>query len=99
MFDNAHARRDETPSGAAYETWPAGLAFATSTVMSQHTVASVIDRLLTDEELRLHFAVDRVEALGELHALGLTLTSREIDLFLEADPGLWWWTDFGDRIH
>jgi hypothetical protein len=67
--------------------------------MSQATVAIVIDRLLTDEELRLRFAIDRVEALGELHALGLTLTSREIDLFVESDPDLWFWPGFGDHIH
>jgi hypothetical protein len=67
--------------------------------MSQTAVSIVIDRLLTDEELRLRFAIDRVEALGDLHALGLTLTSREIDLFVESDPGLWSWPDFGDRIH
>ena len=56
----------------------ADLAFALHTGMSHTTTVSiVIDLVLTDEELRLRFAIDRVEALGELHTLGFTLTSAE----------------------
>ena len=57
--------------------------------MSTRTVGIVMSRLLTDEDLRVRFAIDRVEALGELnselHANGLRLTPSEIDLFIESD--------------
>jgi hypothetical protein len=59
--------------------------------MSLASVEVVITRLLTDEELRLRFVVDRVETLGELHERGCTLTPSEIDLFIECDPELWFW--------
>ena len=61
--------------------------------MSHERVGIVITRLLVDEELRIRFANDRVEALGELHARGFALTSNEIDLFLESDPQIWSWAD------
>ena len=67
--------------------------------MSQHTLGMVIDKLLEDEDLRLRFAVDRVETLGELHAHGLELTSREIDLFIESDVQMWFWINGGDAVH
>ena len=73
--------------------------------MSKRTVGIVMSRLLTDEEMRLRFVVDRVEALGELnaelHANGLALTPREIDLFIESDAEMWFWIDrrITDRTH
>lgn len=67
--------------------------------MSHHTIGVVIDKLLEDEDLRLRFANDRVETLGELHAHGLELTSREIDLFIESDVQMWFWMNGGDAYH
>ena len=61
--------------------------------MSQQTIGMVMSRLLTDESFRDRFAVDRVEAIGELHALGLELTPNEIDLFIESDVQMWCWID------
>ena len=61
--------------------------------MSHHAIGIVMNRLLTDEELRLRFAIDRVETLGKLHANGVELTPREIDLFMESDAQMWSWVD------
>ena len=71
------------------------------TTMSEHMVRTVIDRLLTDEDLRVRFAVDRVDALALLRVFGFELTSDEIDLFLRSDARMWFWTStvFGDQVH
>ena len=61
--------------------------------MSQQTIGIVMNRLLTDESFRDRFAVDRVEAIGELHALGLELTPNEINLFIESDVQMWCWIE------
>ena len=61
--------------------------------MSNQTIGIAINRLLTDEDLRLRFAIDRVEAIGELHAHGLEMTPSEIDLFIGSDLEMWFWTD------
>ena len=69
--------------------------------MSQHMVGIVIERLLTDENLRVRFARDRIEALAELEFQGLGLTSDEIDLFFQSDARLWFWGSgiLGDLVH
>ena len=69
--------------------------------MSLASVEVAITRLLTDEEPRLRFAVDRVETLGEIHAHGCRLTPSEIDLFIECDPELWFWPEHrvAGRMH
>ena len=69
--------------------------------MSQLTVGMVMERLLTDETLRLRFALDPIGRLGELHDHGLELTPNEIDLFIESDIRVWFWIDrrVGDRSH
>lgn len=59
--------------------------------MSQQTVGNVIDRLLTDEDLRIRFVVDRMEALAELCVRGFELSGDEIDLFCRTDARLWFW--------
>ena len=61
--------------------------------MSAYTIGMVMDRLLTDESLRLRLAVDRVEVLGELPAHGLKLTPSEIDLFIKSDMRMWTWAE------
>ncbi len=67
--------------------------------MSQQVVGIVMDRLLTDEDLRLRFIVEPVETLADLHALGFELTSDEIDLFVQTNPRTWFWTPRGAEPH
>ena len=69
--------------------------------MSQQIVGDVIDRLLSDEDLRVRFAVDRIEALAELSVRGLLLTPDELDVFIRTDARLWFWGEsvLGDRVH
>ena len=49
--------------------------------MSQAGVGMVIEKLLTDESLRIRFALDRMETIAELCLRGFDLTRDEIDLF------------------
>jgi len=57
--------------------------------MSQRMVGIVIERLLTDEDLRVRFACDRIEAVCELSLDGLQLTPDEIDVFVQTDARVW----------
>jgi len=57
--------------------------------MSQRNVGYVIDRLLTDGELRIQFALDPLLTIAELHALGFALTPREIDALVRSDFRCW----------
>ncbi len=57
--------------------------------MSQAAVGMVIEKLLSDEELRLRFADDRIETIAELCSRGLDLTGDEIELFYRTEPRLW----------
>lgn len=68
--------------------------------MSQHTVGIVIDRLLADQDLRVRFALDRINALADLSLLGIELTQDEIDLFVQTDARVWFWGSAvaGDRV-
>jgi hypothetical protein len=59
--------------------------------MSQQTVGIVIDKLLSDEDLRNRFVVDRIETLAELYLRGVELRPDEIDLFCRSDARLWFW--------
>jgi hypothetical protein len=69
--------------------------------MSQQMVGIVIDRLLTDEDLRIRFIVEPVETMADLHARGFELTPDEIDLFIQTNTRTWLWTDMqsGLRTH
>jgi len=49
----------------------------------------VIDKLLTDEDLRIRFALDRVETVIDLCLRGFDLTRDEIDLLCRTDAGVW----------
>ena len=53
--------------------------------MSRMGVATVIDKLLTDENLRIQFALDRIETVAELCLEGAELTRDEVDLFCRTD--------------
>ena len=69
--------------------------------MSHQVVGQVIDRLLTDEDLRVRFVVNPVEALADLHLRGLALTPNEIDVFVQTDASTWFWREdqVRRRIH
>ena len=57
--------------------------------MSRTIVGMVIDKLLTDENLRIRFAIDRMETVAELCLRGFDLTRDEIDLLCRTDAGVW----------
>ena len=63
--------------------------------MSRAGVGIVIDKLLTDEDLRIQFALDRFETVAELCLLGAELTRDEIDLLCRTDDRLWF---VGDQV-
>jgi hypothetical protein len=77
------------------------LPFVRSGAMSRRTVGLVIERLLADEDLRIQFAMDPVEALAQIHRPGIELTPDEIDAFLQTDARIWFGSDdlFGRRVH
>ena len=57
--------------------------------MSRSGVGMVVDALLTDEDLRLRFAFDRIETIAELCLRGFDLSQDEIELFGRTDGALW----------
>jgi hypothetical protein len=57
--------------------------------MSRAGVGMVIEKLLTDEDLRIRFAVDRMETVAEISLRGFDLSQDELDLFCRTDAGLW----------
>ena len=57
--------------------------------MSRASIGMVIDKLLTDENLRIRFALDRLETVAELCLRGFDLTRDEIDLLCRTDAGVW----------
>jgi hypothetical protein len=59
--------------------------------MSRQTVGNVIDKLLTDEQLRTRFVLDPMETLAELCFRGFVLMPEEIDLLCRTDTRLWFW--------
>ena len=57
--------------------------------MSRTRVGLVIEKLLTDEGLRIRFALHRMETIAELYLRGFELTRDEIELFSRTDARLW----------
>ena len=57
--------------------------------MSRAGVGMVVEKLLTDESLRIRFALDRMETVAELFLQGFDLTRGEIELFCRTDPRVW----------
>ena len=57
--------------------------------MSRAGVGMVIEKLLTSEDLRIRFALDRIETVAELCLRGFDLSPDEIDLFCRTDAGVW----------
>ena len=63
--------------------------------MSQVVVRIVIDKLLSDEELRIRFELDRIETVAELCLRGVELTRDEVDLCGWTNARLWF---LGDEV-
>ena len=61
--------------------------------MSQAGIGMVIDTLLTEEKLRIRFAMDRISTVTELFRRGFDLSQDEIDLFCRTDAALWFLGD------
>ena len=57
--------------------------------MSQDAVGMVVEKLLTDEDLRVQFALDPTETVADLFLGGIDLTRDEIDLLCRTDAALW----------
>ena len=69
--------------------------------MSRTSVGRVIDKLLTDENLRVRFALDPIETVAELFLRGFDLSQDEIELFSWTDADLWFLGEpvRGERQH
>jgi hypothetical protein len=69
--------------------------------MSQQFVEIVIHDLLTDEDLRMMFAIDPFEALADLTCRGFELTADEIAMFIRMHARLSHWSNqlIGARVH
>jgi len=57
--------------------------------MSRAGVGIMVEKLLTDENLRIRLALDPMETVAELMLQGSDLTGDEIDLFCRTDPRMW----------
>jgi hypothetical protein len=68
---------------------PLGVAQKEEGVMSRVGVGMVVEQLLTDENVRVQFALDRLQTVVDLFLRGFDLTRDEIDLFCRTDAGLW----------
>jgi hypothetical protein len=49
----------------------------------------VIGKLLTDENLRIQFALDPIETVAELFLKGCDLNRDDVDLLCRTDAGGW----------
>jgi hypothetical protein len=57
--------------------------------MSRAGVGMVVEKLLTDENLRVCFTLDPKETLFELCVHGFDLTRDEVELFCRTDARVW----------
>ena len=69
--------------------------------MASQRVGIFMTRLLSDEVLRMRFALNRMRVLGELQIQEGPLAASEIDLFLRSDVDMWSWMDrrIACRLH
>ena len=69
--------------------------------MSQQIVEIVIHNLLTDEDLRMMFAIDPFAALADLNFSGFELTAEELGLLIRMHARLSHWSNqlIGARVH
>ena len=70
-----------------------GAAPKEATSCHERALELVVEKLLTDENLRIRFALDRMETIAELCLRGFELTRDEIDLFCRTDARLWFLGD------
>ena len=63
--------------------------------MSQAGVGTVIEKLLTDENLRIRFALDRIETIAELCLRGVELTGDEVETLCWTNAHFWF---LGDEV-
>ena len=57
--------------------------------MSQTAVGMIIEKLLTDEDLRSRFASNRIDTMVDLCSRGFDLTDDEVELCCRIEPRLW----------
>jgi len=57
--------------------------------MSQAGVGMVVEKLLTDQNVRIGLALDPWETVADLLLQGFDLTGDEIALFCQTDPRVW----------
>jgi hypothetical protein len=69
--------------------WSPRTVSAGGDVMSQAGVGIVVEKLLTDENLRIRLALEPMETVAELLLQGFDLTGDEIELFWRTDPRVW----------
>ena len=69
--------------------------------MSHRMIRVVVHTLLTDEELRLRFAISPLEALADLNLRGVELTADEMEVLARTDSRLWFWSRelLGEHVH
>jgi hypothetical protein len=67
--------------------------------MSHQTVTVAINALLTDEDLRIRFVIDRFDTLADLTARGVELTSDEMEALMGVDARIWFWNQNFSRAH
>jgi hypothetical protein len=69
--------------------------------MSQQMVGIVVDRLLSDRDLRIRFALDQIGTLAALGLRGFELTPDEMDVFIWTDVRVWFCGSgaAADRVH
>jgi hypothetical protein len=69
--------------------------------MSQRMVERIVNRLLSEQDLRVRFALDRIETLADLSFRGFELTPDEFDVFVRTDARVWFWDSEAamERLH
>jgi hypothetical protein len=68
---------------------PQGAGQKEAGVMSRAAVGLVVEKLLTEEDLRVRFALAPMDTVAGLFLLGVDLTRDEIDLLSRTDAALW----------
>jgi len=69
--------------------------------VSRQVIGHVIQQLLTDEDLRVRFALDPDDTIADLMCQGCELTAEEVEILVRTDPRLWFWNSalVGEQLH
>ena len=69
--------------------------------MSRQVIGHVIHQLLTDEDLRVRFALDPDDTIADLMGQGCELTAEEVEILVRTDARLWFWSSalVGEQLH